>query len=166
MERSALVEAAAQFTRALGQIASLPGTPALRREEIKLQVALITPLYNVKGYAVPETRAAVEKAHLLIEQAEALGERLEDPLLLFRVVNGFWVASFVGFNGDMMRELAAQLLAFAEKQGTTVSLMVAHLALGVTLTFTGDIAESRRSSFTILLRIVGWRHFLAKTYEW
>jgi predicted ATPase len=143
LERSALVEAAAQFTRALGQIASLPGTPALRREEIKLQVALIAPLYNVKGYAAPETKAAVEKAHLLIEQAEALGEPLEDPLLLFRVVSGFWVASFVGFNSDMMRELAAQLLALAEKQGTTVSLMMAHLALGANLTFTGDIAEGR-----------------------
>src|ERR1700751_4280281 len=34
LERSALVEAIEQFTRALSQIAALPGTPALRREEI------------------------------------------------------------------------------------------------------------------------------------
>ena len=33
--RSALVEAAEQLTRALTQIADLPATPALRREEIK-----------------------------------------------------------------------------------------------------------------------------------
>src|SRR5262249_29413450 len=33
LERSALVEAAQQFTRALDQIATLPGTPALRREQ-------------------------------------------------------------------------------------------------------------------------------------
>ena len=32
--------------------ASLPATPALRREQIKLQVALITPLIHVKGYEV------------------------------------------------------------------------------------------------------------------
>jgi predicted ATPase len=38
--RSALVEAAEQFTRALAQIATLPAGPALRREQIKLQVAL------------------------------------------------------------------------------------------------------------------------------
>ena len=44
LARSALVEAAEQFTRALDQIATLPGTPALRREQIKLQVALINPL--------------------------------------------------------------------------------------------------------------------------
>ena len=143
LERSALVEAVEQFTRALDQIATLPATPALRREEIKLQTALITALVHVKGYAGPEAKAAVERARLLIEQAEALGEPLEDPLLWFRVVFGSWVASVVAFNGEMMRELAAQLLALAEKQGTTVSLMMAHRVLGMTLMYTGDIAESR-----------------------
>jgi len=81
LARSALVEAAEQLTRALAQIAALPATPALRREQIKLQVALITPLIHVKGYAAPETKAATERARLLIEQAEALGEPVEDPLL-------------------------------------------------------------------------------------
>jgi class 3 adenylate cyclase/predicted ATPase len=37
--RSALVEAAEQLKRALDQIATLPATPALRREEIKIQLA-------------------------------------------------------------------------------------------------------------------------------
>jgi predicted ATPase len=49
LERSALVEAAEQLTRALEQIATLPSTPALGREQIKLQVGLITPLFHVKG---------------------------------------------------------------------------------------------------------------------
>ena len=93
LERSALVEAVEQLTRALDQIATLPATPALRREQIKLQVALITPLSMSKGYAAPETKAAAERARLLIEQAEALGEPLEDPLLLFSVLYGFWVAN-------------------------------------------------------------------------
>jgi class 3 adenylate cyclase len=51
LERSALVEAVAQLTSALGQIATLPTTPALRRQQIKLQVALINTLMHVKGYA-------------------------------------------------------------------------------------------------------------------
>ena len=71
-----------------------PATPALRREQIKLQVALITPLIHVKGYAAPETKAAAERARSLIEQAEALGEPPEDPLLLFSVLYGFWVANW------------------------------------------------------------------------
>jgi predicted ATPase len=55
LARSALVEAVEQLGRALGQIATLPATSALRREQIKLQVALITPLLHVKGYAASET---------------------------------------------------------------------------------------------------------------
>jgi class 3 adenylate cyclase/tetratricopeptide (TPR) repeat protein len=39
LAQSALVEAAEQLKRALDQIATLPATPALRREEIKLEVA-------------------------------------------------------------------------------------------------------------------------------
>ena len=143
LARSALVEAAEQLTRALDQIAALPATPALRREQIKLQVALITPLIHVKGYAAPETKAAAERARLLIEQAEALGEPPEDPLLLFSVLYGFWVANYVAFNGDVMRELAAQFLALAEKQGATVPLMIGHRLMGISLLYTGDIAEGR-----------------------
>jgi predicted ATPase len=125
LERSALVEAVVQLTRAIDQIATLPATPALRREQIKLQVALITPLLHVKGYAAPETRSAVERARLLIEQAEALGEAPEDPLLLFSL------------------ELAAQFLALAEKKGATVPLMVGRRLMGTSLMSTGDIAPGR-----------------------
>jgi predicted ATPase len=97
LARSALVEAVEQLTRALDQITTLPATPALRREQIKLQVALITPLLHAKGFAAPATKAAVERARLLIEQAEAIGEPSEDPLLLFSVLYGFWVANYVAF---------------------------------------------------------------------
>jgi predicted ATPase/class 3 adenylate cyclase len=143
LERSALVEAIAQLSRALGQIAALPASPALRREQIKLQVALITPLIHVKGYAAPETKAAAERARLLIEQAEAIGESPEDPLLLFSVLYGFWVANFVAFNGDMMRELAAQFLTLAEKQGATAPRMIGHRLMGTSFLETGDIAQGR-----------------------
>ncbi len=143
VERSALVEAIEQLTRALAQIATLPATPALRREQIKLQVALITPLIHIKGYVAPETKAAVERARLLIEQAEALGEPLDDPLLLFSVLFGFWLASLVAFNGDVLRELAAQFLALAERQGATAPLMIGHHMMGVSLATTGDFAQGR-----------------------
>ena len=98
---------------------------------------------HVKGYAAPETKAAAERARLLIEQAEALGEPPEDPLLLFSVLYGFWVANYVAFNGDVMRELAAQFLALAEKQGATVPLMIGHRIMGISLLYTGDIAQGR-----------------------
>jgi hypothetical protein len=55
----------------------------------------------------------VEQAHLLIRQAEALGEAPDDPLLLFYVLYGLWVAHYVAIDGDVMRELAAEFLALA-----------------------------------------------------
>jgi class 3 adenylate cyclase/predicted ATPase len=143
LERSALIEAVAQLSRALDQIATLPATPERRRERIKLQVALLTPLVHVKGYAASETKEAAEQARLLIEQAEALGEPPEDPLLLFSVLYGFWVANYVAFNGDVVRELAAQFLALAEKQAATVPLMIGHRLMGQSLLYTGDVAQGR-----------------------
>ncbi len=143
LARSALVEAAEQLTRALAQIAALPGTLALRREQIKFQVALANALMHVKGYAAPETKAAVERAHLQIEQAEALGEPPEDPLLLFSVLYGFWALNLLAFNGDVVCELAAQFLALAEKQGVTVPLMIGHRIVGASLLETGNIAQGR-----------------------
>ena len=143
LDHSALVEAAAQLTRALDQIATLPATPALRREQIKLQVALANALMHTKGYGALETKAAVEQVRLFIERAEALGEPPEDPLMLFSVLYGFWVVNYTVFNGDVVRALAVQFLALAEKQTASVPLMIAHRIMGNSLLFAGDIAEAR-----------------------
>ena len=50
--------------RALAQIAALPTTPALRQEEIKLQVAFANALMHTKGFAASETKAALDQARL------------------------------------------------------------------------------------------------------
>ena len=143
LARSALVEGVEQLTRALTHIATLPGTPALRSEQINLQVALITPLMHVKGHAAPETGAAAERARSLIEEAEALGETQKDPILLFSVLYGFWVGSYVGFKGDRVRELAEQFLALAQKQSASGPRMIAHRLMGISLLFTGDPVAAR-----------------------
>jgi hypothetical protein len=90
--------------------------------------------------SAPETKAAVERARLLIEQAEALGVPPEDPLLLFSVLYGISVANFVAFKGEVQRELAAQFMMLAEKQGATAPLMIGHLIMAITLAHTGDSA--------------------------
>jgi predicted ATPase len=141
LERSALVEATEQIRRALAQIESLPGTPALRQAQIKLQVALANALMHVRGHAGPEARAAAERARLLIEQAQALGEPPDDPLLLFSVLYGFWVASYVGFNSEVMQNLAAQLLDLADKQGASGPRMIGHRMMGISLTCGGAVAD-------------------------
>ena len=146
MARSALVEAVAQLTRALDQIATLPSTPRLRREQIELQVATITPLMHVKGYAAPEVKAATERARLLIEQAEALGEPPENPLLLYSVLFGFWITNAVAFNGDAALALAGQFLELAEKQGASVPLLLGHGLMGFSLLVTGNFTQSLRQT--------------------
>jgi class 3 adenylate cyclase/predicted ATPase len=143
LTRSALVEAVAQFTRALAQIAGLPVTAALRREEIKVQIGLGNALSDVKGYAAPETKTAFRRARDLMKEAEKLGESLDDPLLQFSVLQGLWRGAQVAFDGDVMRELAAEYLALAEKQGATVPLVRAHDLMGLTLALTGEIAEGK-----------------------
>ena len=65
-----------------------------------------------------------------------------------------------------MRELAAQFLALAEKQGATAPLMIAHRIMGISL-HVREISRKaarisiRRSRFTILPSIVRWRRVLA-----
>jgi class 3 adenylate cyclase/predicted ATPase/tRNA A37 threonylcarbamoyladenosine biosynthesis protein TsaE len=143
LARSALVEAASQLSRALDLVGRLPGTPALRREQIKFQVELVTVLMHVKGYGAPETKLAADRALALIENAEALGEPPEDSLLLFSVLYGLWVVNVAAFNGAAARELAAQFLALAEKQRTTGPQMLAHRMMGMTMLSIGHLAEGR-----------------------
>ena len=69
LQRSAAVEASEQLTRAVNQIALLPSSPALRRQEITFQVALANALMHTKGYAAPEAKSAFDQARLLMERA-------------------------------------------------------------------------------------------------
>jgi predicted ATPase len=143
LERSALIEAIEQISRALPLIAALPATPALRREQLRLQVALITPLFHVKGMASPEMKAAAEQARLLIEQAQMLGEAPDDPLLPFAALFGIFVTFYVAFDGDMARGLAEQFLSLAEKQDAGAPRLIAHRIMGMSLLTGGEITTGR-----------------------
>jgi class 3 adenylate cyclase/predicted ATPase len=162
LERSALIEAEAQLVRALAQIASLPGAPALRREQIKLQIGLVNTLMQTKGYAASATRDALEQARTLMERADALGEAPEDPLAFLSVLYGVWGANFIAFNEKAVRELLAQILALAQKQTGTVPIMIWHRLVGSSLLLAGDMAEARAHiDRAIALYNPGERHLLA-----
>ena len=121
-------------------------TGTARREQIKVQVALITPLIHIKGYAAAETRAAAEQARLLIAQAEALGEPPEDPLLLFSALYGLWVANYAAFSSGMMSVAIWRRNSWRSRRSkrATFPLITGHRLMGISLLFTGDIAEGRR----------------------
>jgi class 3 adenylate cyclase/predicted ATPase len=143
LERSALVEAVAQLSRALELSATVPATAALRREQIKHQIALTNALMITKGYSASETRASLDQARSLIEQAERLGEPLEDPLLLFSMLFAVWVNSAVAFDGRTTLRHANHLRAVAEELGKTAPLVMAHRALGQTLLLNGEFVAAR-----------------------
>ena len=143
LARSALVEATEQLSCAVDQIAKLPPTPSIRRQQIALQVTLIGPLHHTKGYAAPETKAAVERALLLIKQAEAAGEAPDDPVLPFVVLFGIWASKALSFQGDICLDLATQFLSLARKEGGSVPLLLGHNMMGCSLLYTGSILQGR-----------------------
>jgi predicted ATPase len=143
LERSALLEAVEQLERALGLLASLTSSQALRREEIRLQIDLSNALIHVKGHASTETQAAFEQARRLIDQAQSLGEPIEDPLMLYSALYGAWVANRMAFRGDVVVELATQFQELAQSESTAAPQMIGHLIMGISRVLTGDFAGGR-----------------------
>jgi class 3 adenylate cyclase/tetratricopeptide (TPR) repeat protein len=143
LERTALVEAAELFTRALAQIRTLPATPALRREAIKLQVAFASALFHLKGYTASETIAAFECADSMIQEAEALGEPADDDLLRFSVLYGQWTGNYTAGNATKANEVAKRCFSAAERQPKSAPLLLAHRITGATLTMLGELLPAR-----------------------
>ncbi len=169
LERSALVEAVAQFTRGLAQIGALPGTPELRREQIKLQVALINPLIHIKGPAAPESEAAIERAHLLIEQAEAVRRASGRPAAAVLCPIRLLDREPRGVQQRHCARACRAVPGSRREARATVPLMIGHRLLGTSwLLRRGPSLKGRhtsiaRSRSTTLWSIVRWRRDLATT---
>src|SRR5581483_7554542 len=111
MSRSAFLEAAANYRKALGALRHLPESPARIAEEIDVHLDarnVLFPLGDSKGVA----------EHL--QAAEALAERLGDEPRLARVLN--FLNSYYGLAGDPERAVeigqrALQLGAAYNKTG-------------------------------------------------
>ena len=91
----------------------------------------------------PETKAAVDRANLLIEQAEAIGEPPEDPLLLYSVLAGYAFVTGVAGNFTALRDVADRTFALAEKQQGSAPFVFGHNQMGASLMVTGEIAAGK-----------------------
>jgi predicted ATPase len=98
---------------------------------------------HTKGYSASETKLSLDKARTLIEHAEARGEPLEDPLMLFSVLFGAWINSAVAFDSRATSQQANHLLTLAQALHKPAPLVIAHRAVGQTLAFTGDFVAAR-----------------------
>ena len=99
---------------------------------------------HTKGYSASETKASLDQARSLIEQADGLGEPLEDPLLLFSVLFAVWVQQLLWPSRPIYsRDTQTTCLLSPRNRATTAPLVIAHRALGPTLAYSGELAAAR-----------------------
>ena len=133
--RLAGTEAIAHLTHALGLVDRLA-----RRdrplEELRLQMALGLMLMNSRGYGAPE----VDRTY---RRAADLSGRIENRPGLYRTLRGLHRITLIRGDIDRAMALARKGVAMARKGGEQEELLEAHLALGVTLFYAGQLAPAR-----------------------
>jgi predicted ATPase len=134
--RSATTEAAAQFQKALDQLALLLDSPERQRQELEFRSALGAVLMVVKGYAAAETGKAYARARELWEQ-------LGSPFEFLRVPYGQSLYHAVRGEFESVRRLDEDLLRLSRQRNDAGGLVLAHQSLGRNLMWTGRFAESR-----------------------
>ena len=134
--RSAMAEAAAQFHKALDQLALLPDEPKNQRQELELSSALGAVLIAVKGNAAPETGQAYARARELWELLGSPSEFLQLPygLSLLHAARG---------ELDLALRLDQDLLRLSQERNDSGGLVLGHLSSGRNLFFSGRFASSR-----------------------
>jgi class 3 adenylate cyclase/predicted ATPase len=136
VERSANLEAVNHLTKGLELLKTLPDTLERTQLELMLQITLGAPLMNSKGFAAPEVGTAYARARELCQQ---VGETPQ----LFPVLRGLWVFYSSRAELQTAHELAEQLLLLAQTAQDSASLVLAHMALGHTLSALGEFSSAR-----------------------
>ena len=136
LAHSAMAEAAAQLTKGLELLTSLPDSSARERQELDLQLGFGRMLIATQGYAAP----AVKEAYA---RARALCERLGRPPQIVSVLHGQWVYHLLKGPLSAAQELAADLLKFGEDTGDASVTHVGYRVSGQTYFQLGDFSTSR-----------------------
>jgi predicted ATPase len=134
--RSAMAEAAAQFRKALDQLALLPDTTQRQLEELEIWSALGPVLLAVEGFAAPETGHAFRRARELWEQQGSPSEFLYLPFgeSVYRMIRG---------ELDLAQRLDEDLLRLSHQRNDCGGLILGRLSFGRTLMSVGRFASSR-----------------------
>lgn len=134
--RSALAEAAAQYQKALDQLALLPNGPERLRQELEFRSALGALLRFVKGQAAPETGDAYARTRELWEQ-------LDFPLEFRHVPYGQSMYHVYRGELDQAQRVGEELLHLSRQRKDSAGLVLGHSASGQSLLLAGGFAESR-----------------------
>ncbi|TMH37273.1 MAG: adenylate cyclase, partial [Betaproteobacteria bacterium] len=135
--RSAYVEAASNFGKALVLAERIAPSPPQHRLLLRLQIGYGHALIASRGHGAPETTAA-------FAQARALAAEIEDGSERLSAIYGMWSGSFCRAELGPMQELAER---FAQNVESSPELseagVVAERLLGVTAWFRGDYLRAR-----------------------
>jgi predicted ATPase len=134
--RSAMAEAAAQFQRALDQLALLPDTPERQHQELEFCSGLGAALRFVVGQAAPETGNAFARAR-------ELWERLGSPSEFLHVPYGQSRYHVYRGETDLALRLDEDLLQVSRQRNDSGGLVLAHQACGSGHMQHGRFASSR-----------------------
>jgi predicted ATPase len=144
-ERSAYMEAITHLTQGLALIETLPDSSERLQHELSLRTTLGPVLMSLKGYGAPEVQDVYARARQLCHQ-------LEDHPQYFPVLWGLYSFYLVRAEYPTAHELAQQCLHIAQHADDPVLLLHAHLALGETLFWLGEV-DAARVHFTHSLRL-------------
>jgi class 3 adenylate cyclase/predicted ATPase len=133
---SAMAEAAAQFQKALDQLALLPDDLEHQRQELELCTALGAVLLAVKGPSAPEMGHAYARARELWEQLGSPSEFLQIP---------YGQARYHLYRGelDVALRLDEDLLRLSHQRNDSGALVLGHFSSGRNLMLVGRLASSR-----------------------
>ena len=141
LARAALLEGAEQLKRALDQIATLPATPALRREEIKLEVAFANVLALTGDFV--DGKEHYDRALAIYDPAEhrplatRSGRDVGVTLLSFRSAC-LWILGYPAAS----RNDAERAVKNARETGQATTLMYALFFAGDNHIFCGNYAAA------------------------
>jgi predicted ATPase len=141
--RSAMTEAAAQFQKALDQLALLPANPERQSQELEFCSALGAALRFVKGQAAPETGEAYARARELWEQLGYPTEYLHIP---------YGQSRYHLYRGetDVALHLDEDLLQVSRQRNDSRGLVLSHQSCGTGYGLRGRFALSRAFLETVL----------------
>jgi class 3 adenylate cyclase/predicted ATPase len=133
---SAMAEAAAQFRKALEQLALLPDTPERQRQELEFWTALGAVLRFIKGQGAPETGHSFFRARALWEELGSPSEFLHVP---------YGQSRYHAYRGelDLALSLDENLLRLSRERDDDAGLVLGHQACGTSQMLAGRFALSR-----------------------
>jgi predicted ATPase len=134
--RSAMAEAAAQFHKALDQLALLPDDTERQHQELEFRCALGVALQAVKGSAAPETGHTYARARELWEQ-------LGSPAEFLRIPYGQSLHHMYRGELDLALRFDEDLLRLSRQRNDAAGLVLGHESSGRNLMLAGRFASSR-----------------------